>query len=54
MAAEIETATGVGSELIAGSGGIFDIEVDGDIVYRKSDTGRFPNEGEAAELVSGG
>ena len=53
MAAEIKNAVGVESELIAGGGGIFDIEVDGNMVFRKFDTGRFPNEGEAAQLVQG-
>ena len=51
MAAEIKESTGVESELIAGGGGIFDIEVDGKMVFRKFDTGRFPNAGEAGDLV---
>ena len=32
------------AELIAGGGGIFDVKVDGDLVYSKHETGEFPNE----------
>ena len=39
------------SELIEGSGGVFIVSVDGDIVYDKKETGRFPNEGEVTQLM---
>lgn len=29
-------------ELIEGSGGVFDVEVDGERIYSKKETGRFP------------
>ena len=32
------------AELIAGGGGIFDVKVDGALVYSKHQTGRFPDE----------
>ena len=38
-------------ELIKGSNGIFDVEIDGKIVYSKSKTGRFPNLGELSTLI---
>lgn len=51
MAAELESELGVQSELIAGSGGVFTVTVDGDVVYSKAETGRFPEPGEAAKAV---
>jgi len=32
--------------LIAGSGGIFDVKVDGRLVFSKHETGRFPDDAE--------
>ena len=43
----------VDSELIAGSGGIFDVIVDGKKIYSKFETGRFPNPGEVVGLIKG-
>lgn len=51
MAAEIEEATGQKSELVAGGGGIFDVERDGELLYTKAKTGRFPHPGEIANLL---
>ncbi|MBW2229467.1 MAG: Rdx family protein [Deltaproteobacteria bacterium] len=42
MAAAIEQETGVIAELIKGGGGIFDVEVDGEIIFSKKAAGRFP------------
>lgn len=39
--------------MIAGGGGIFDVQVDGAMVYRKAETGRFPKPGEIVELLDG-
>ncbi len=52
MAAEILESHSVEVELIEGSGGIFEVEVDGDIVYDKAETGRFPLQGEVSDLLS--
>ncbi len=49
---EIEAAIGETAELIPGGAGIFDVERDGELVYSKGKTGRFPNEGELAELLA--
>ena len=46
MAAEIEREFGVKAELIAGAGGIFDVEADGDMLYSKFETGVFPEHDE--------
>ena len=40
------------AELIRGGGGIFDVEVDGRLVFSKHQTGRFPNPGEVASLIA--
>lgn len=48
MADEIEKQLGTDSELIAGRGGIFDVKVDGKLIYSKHETGRFP---EPSEIV---
>lgn len=37
------------AELIKGSGGIFDVKVDGSLIYSKDETGRFPNDKEVLE-----
>ena len=42
MAAAIEKARGVKSELNPGHKGIFDVHVDGERIYSKGETGRFP------------
>jgi selenoprotein W-related protein len=39
--------------LVEGSGGAFDVEVDGDVVFSKAEAGRFPEEGEVIELLKG-
>ena len=44
MAAEIKKELGVDSQLVRGSGGIFDVSVDDKKIYSKYDTGRFPAE----------
>lgn len=38
--------------IIPGSGGVFTIAADGRRLYSKKETGRFPQSGEAARLVS--
>ena len=38
------------AQLIAGDSGVFDVVVDGDLVFSKYDTGAFPDED---ELVNG-
>jgi len=46
LAAAIKEAKGIDTTLIAGGGGIFDVEVDGKIIYSKFDTDRFPTKEE--------
>jgi selenoprotein W-related protein len=42
---------GVDSELTAGSGGVFEITVDGKKVFSKKALGRFPEAGEVLRLI---
>ena len=44
MAAKIQDALGAEAFLIEGAGGIFDVNVDGKLVYSKHETGDFPDE----------
>lgn len=52
MSAEIKEATGKEVFLIEGGGGIFEIRQDGDILWKKTESGVFPADGEAAALLS--
>jgi len=51
LAAEIKKATGVESELVRGSGGIFNVSVDNKRIFSKHDEGRFPSEKEIVDQV---
>jgi selenoprotein W-related protein len=53
LAAELKQEFGIDPKMIAGRGGIFDVHVDGKLVYSKSSTGRFPESGEVSKLVRG-
>lgn len=41
-----------GFELVTGSKGIFDFEVDGQVLYSKSEVGRHANEGEILDVFT--
>ena len=51
VSAEIEDLTGHITTLNPGSGGVFDIRCDGEIIFSKFETKRFPDAGEMAELL---
>ena len=53
MAAELKKELDVEANLVPGGGGIFDVIVDGKMVYSKFKTGRFPNEGEVVKKIRG-
>jgi selenoprotein W-related protein len=42
---------GLESELIPSSGGVFEIEYGGNLVFSKKRLGRFPNQGEVLALI---
>ncbi len=49
MAAEIRRKYGADTELVPGSKGIFDVSVDGKLIFSKYEEGHFP---EATELFA--
>jgi selT/selW/selH-like putative selenoprotein len=48
VADELREAFGVESTLVPGDNGIFDVTVDGKVVFSKYEIGRFPQPGEVA------
>ncbi|HER63341.1 MAG TPA: SelT/SelW/SelH family protein [Desulfobacteraceae bacterium] len=38
-------------ELIAGANGVFEVSVDGELVFSKNRLGRFPEDGEIVRLI---
>lgn len=51
MAAELEGKLGLSSDLIQGSGGIFEVEFHGANVFSKKSANRFPEDGEVPEII---
>lgn len=51
MSAELYQATGSSPELIGGSGGVFDVQQDGKLIFSKHRIGRFPKAGELTALI---
>ena len=51
LAAEIKKELGIDSQLVRGSGGIFDVTVDNKRIYSKHDTGTFPSEKEIVDQL---
>ena len=52
MAAAIKDRVQVEPELIKGRGGIFDVKVDGTMIYSKHETGRFPEHDEVLDKLT--
>lgn len=52
MADEIKQKMGIECELIQGSGGVFDVKADGELIYSKHQTGRFPEHSEVIQALS--
>ncbi len=51
MADAIKARVGVESELVAGAGGIFDVKVNGKLIFSKHEQGRFPEHDEILDLL---
>jgi selT/selW/selH-like putative selenoprotein len=51
LAAEIQQATGTKPELIEGSGGVFEVEADGRLIFSKKKLDRFPRENEIVGML---
>ncbi|MCK5375651.1 MAG: Rdx family protein [Acidobacteria bacterium] len=54
MAAELERELGARARLIEGKDGVFEVEVDGELVFSKRRLGRFPDQGEVAGIIRDG
>ncbi|MCH7644803.1 MAG: Rdx family protein [Myxococcales bacterium] len=51
MAATIKSEIGVESEFVCGGGGIFDVVVDGEMIFSKHESGRFPEDDEILSKI---
>lgn len=51
MAAEIKNRFNIAPQLIEGRGGVFDVKADGELIYSKRQTGRFPEHSEVIEAL---
>ena len=49
----MEHEFGATVELIKGKDGVFEVAVDGDLVFSKRALGRFPDDGEVVEVIRG-
>lgn len=54
MAAEIKKVFGVETKLVRGDNGIFDVKLNGKLIYTKAKTHSFPEPGEIATLIRAG
>jgi selenoprotein W-related protein len=53
LAARIREEFSVEPRLVKGDNGVFDVVVDGKLVFSKHEVGRFPEEGEVLEALHG-
>jgi selenoprotein W-related protein len=51
LAASLLQEFGAQTELIRGTNGVFDVVVDGELVFSKQAVGRFPADGEVETLI---
>ncbi len=51
MAAEIKDTFDVDPEMKPGAGGIFDVHVDGELIFSKHQVGRFPENDEVLDAI---
>jgi selenoprotein W-related protein len=54
MGDELQKNLGAEIELIAGANGIFDVAVDGRMIFSKFEQGRFPQSREIISIIQGG
>jgi selT/selW/selH-like putative selenoprotein len=53
LAAELETALDETSHLVQSHGGVFEVERDGQLLFSKKASGRFPTDGEVLQILHG-
>jgi selenoprotein W-related protein len=51
LAAELESEVGAESDLVASGGGVFEVSVDGNLLFSKRSLDRFPDDGEIVRLI---
>jgi len=51
VAEELNRSLGIEAQLIEGSGGVFEVEFGGKVVFSKAKLGRFPDTGAVASLI---
>jgi selenoprotein W-related protein len=54
LAALLKDRFSVEAKLVPGSGGVFDVDVDGKRIFSKHDEGRFPDEDELIDEIGEG
>lgn len=52
MAAELENKLDESAKLFQSSGGVFEVEYKGQLIYSKKALGRFPDDGEVLRIVA--
>ena len=48
---ELQNKFSADVEILEGSGGVFEVELNGNSVFSKKELGRFPNENEVIDLI---
>jgi len=54
LSAEIREVVDAEVTLERGHSGIFDVQLNGTMIFSKNELGRFPEEGEIAEIIESG
>ncbi len=52
MAAELENKLDESARLLQSSGGVFEVEYKGQLIYSKKANGRFPDDGEVLRIIA--
>lgn len=52
LAATLKKKLGIKPELIEGSGGVFEVKVDGSLIFSKKKEGRFPEDDEILQALA--
>jgi selenoprotein W-related protein len=51
LADELKQELSADSQLVASGGGVFEVSVDGELIFSKKSLGRFPDDGEILALI---
>jgi len=51
LAVEIDTEFGITAQMIASSGGVFEVDLNGKRIFSKKELNRFPEEDEVQEIL---